>query len=447
MLVNVNRSWCKETPHEAKLYLEWYTLVSLNTQFSYGNRGISEIDISPKSRRLELQAKNETPKQSEIKNYIGPILTTTLFDFSPPDIQKLLGVTPLLEGPPENLWTSPSDKIILRPVTNHNIIKALTHDGILKLGEQVKRNYEADVNKKVNDNLSREINEIRSMFEAEKRHAINLSINETRNVYESKIDLLTKEHESKLQSALAEVVEKSNKKLQKAVVAERVSVTHQMLKKLRDEIGYMVIKLYDEFERKSRVDRENMIADFNKTIRNERNKNNDILNAFEKEKNLEMNIQRLEIENKYINLLINSVRAERSHSETRMSFRQQNFQEKMQALYKLLVKTLYIIKVLNKKLSQPTARIHEPTWRDKLQEIINKFKKIINFVFHAIPGHAEFLLSLESLLSLEHHEDRIACENGDKEFPSSEPQFSKHEDETDRILLDLMKYSNDLKNV
>lgn len=61
-------------------------------------------------------------------------------------------------------------------------------------------------------------------------------------------------------------------------------------------------------------------------FRNERNKNNDILNAFEKEKNLEMNIQRLEIENKYLNLLINSVRAERSRSETRMSFRQQNFQ-------------------------------------------------------------------------------------------------------------------------
>ncbi|KAG8039038.1 hypothetical protein G9C98_003345, partial [Cotesia typhae] len=284
------------------------------------------VDISPKSRRLELQAKNETPKQREIKNYIGPIRTKILCDFSPPDMKNLLGVTPQLEGPPKNLWTPPSDKIILRPVTNHNIIKALTHDGIIKLGEQVKRNYEADVNKKLNDNLSREINEIRSMFEAEKRHAINLSINETRNVYESKIDLLTKEHESKLQSALAEVVEKSNKRLQKAVVAERVSVTHQMLKKLRDEIGYMVIKLYDEFERKSRVDRENMIADFNKTIRNERNKNNDILNAFEKEKNLEINIQRLEIENKYLNLLINSVKAERSCSETRMSFRQQNFQ-------------------------------------------------------------------------------------------------------------------------
>lgn len=57
-------------------------------------------------------------------------------------------------------------------------------------------------------------------------------------------------------------------------MAERVSVTHQMLKKLRDEIGYMVIKLYDEFERKSRVDRENMIADFNKTIRS-----NKIFNA------------------------------------------------------------------------------------------------------------------------------------------------------------------------
>ncbi|XP_008551594.2 uncharacterized protein LOC103574037 [Microplitis demolitor] len=377
------------------------------------------FNVSPKLRRLEFKKKNEIPKQSEIINSIGPSLTSILYNFSPTDVKKLLGVIPQLDGPSTDLWIPPSDKkdgdkIILKPIVNHDLIKALTHDGILKLGEQAKRNYDANVNKKINDNLKREIKEIRSMFEAEKRHAINLHINDTINLYESKIDLLTKEYESKLQKEISKVVENSNERLQKAVAAERMSVTHQMLKKLRDEIGHMVIKLYGEFEKKSQADRENIIADFNKKIRNERKENDERLNYFKRQSELETNLKKLELENKYFNRLINSINRERSQSETRMSFQQKNFQEKITALYKLLLQTLYIIKFLHKKLSQPAiTQNREITWRDKLQEIINKFKKIINFVFNAIPGHAEFLLSLESLLSSEHDEDKSVCENED----------------------------------
>ncbi|XP_057319003.1 uncharacterized protein LOC130663659 [Microplitis mediator] len=395
------------------------------------------LNVSPKLRRLEFKTKNEIPKQSEIINSIGPSLTSILCNFSPPDVKKLLGVIPQLDGPSTDLWIPPSDtkdgnKIILKPIVHHDLVKALTHDGILKLGERAKRNYEANVNKKINDNLKREINEIRSMFEAEKRHAINLRINDTINLYESKIDLLTKEYESKLQNEIGKVVENLNERVQEAVAAERMRVTHQMLKKLRDEIGHMVIKLHDEFEKKSQADRENIIADFNKKFRNERKENDDRLNYFKRQSELETNLKKIELENKYFNRLINSISRERSQSETRMSFQQKNFQEKITALYKLLLQTLYIIKFLHKKLSQPAVTQNcETTWRYKLREIINKFKKIINFVFNAIPGHAEFLLSLESLLSSEHDEDKSACEN---------------EDSSHSVLRIIKNFSESLKN-
>lgn len=37
----------------------------------------------------------------------------------------------------------------------------------------------------------------------------------------------------------------------------------------------------------------------------------------------------------------------------------------------------------------------------KIIEIVKQFQKFINFAFDAVPGQADFLLSLESLLTLE----------------------------------------------
>ena len=55
--------------------------------------------------------------------------------------------------------------------------------------------------------------------------------------------------------------------MQKAVVRERMEVTMQMMKKLRDEVGIVVESLHEEFEKSHRAQRDNMIADFNAIMR------------------------------------------------------------------------------------------------------------------------------------------------------------------------------------
>lgn len=60
---------------------------------------------------------------------------------------------------------------------------------------------------------------------------------------------------------------KLNKKLQKAVVQTRINVTNEMMKKLRDEIEYVVNDLDDECQRKLCAQKDNMVADFNQIMR------------------------------------------------------------------------------------------------------------------------------------------------------------------------------------
>lgn len=69
------------------------------------------------------------------------------------------------------------------------------------------------------------------------------------------------------QTALAEAFEKCNKSMQKAVVRERIEVTRSMLQKLRKEISYVIDSVHQNFEENVRVQKENMIADFNEIVR------------------------------------------------------------------------------------------------------------------------------------------------------------------------------------
>lgn len=69
------------------------------------------------------------------------------------------------------------------------------------------------------------------------------------------------------QTALTEAFKNCTKSMQKAVIRERIEVTRMMLKKLRDEIGHVVISLYENFEYSLNAQRENIISDFNEIVR------------------------------------------------------------------------------------------------------------------------------------------------------------------------------------
>lgn len=66
---------------------------------------------------------------------------------------------------------------------------------------------------------------------------------------------------------MADTDSKRNKELQKAVVKARMDTTHDVLRKIRPQMNWVVTSLYNELEQTRRAQKEKMIADFNKIMR------------------------------------------------------------------------------------------------------------------------------------------------------------------------------------
>ncbi|XP_046608481.1 uncharacterized protein LOC124299349 [Neodiprion virginianus] len=421
---------------------------------------------NPKYRRLEMVIKDEVPVQAEIRERMGSSMAQVFFDHGHPDSRKLLGVIPPLKGPREELWISPSDQLIQKvalvpPLTN-KCIKACTHQGIL--GKQAMEKYEHELYDKMVKKYEEDNKDTRNMFEAEKRRAIQLAEQELQLKYEKYIQNLQEEFKQNLQVtitsiiALAEAFQKCSKSMQKVVIRERIEVTKMMLKKLRDEISYVVTSIYENFEHSIRIQKENMVADFNEIIRRERAKTDVKMKEMERNKNEALQVQRHELEMQnfadvtYV-LCLERMRASSEKHAIHLGFEYDehtNFvalvrrltllgseeerawldqygivlgdqlivsvtvldeshqftgvesfvqAKQIQALKNMVIEANDILQLM--KTETAAKATNDKLWENKLIEVVREFQKFINFALRAVPGQAEFLLSLESLLILE----------------------------------------------
>ncbi|XP_046466092.1 uncharacterized protein [Neodiprion pinetum] len=449
---------------------------------------------NPKYRRLEMVIKDEVPVQAEIRERMGSSMAQVFFDHGHPDSRKLLGVIPPLKGPREELWISPSDQLIQKvalvpPLTN-KCIKACTHQGILAIGKQAMEKYEHELYDKMVKKYEEDNKDTRNMFEAEKRRAIQLAEQELQLKYEKYIQNLQEEFKQDLQIALAEAFQKCSKSMQKVVIRERIEVTKMMLKKLRDEISYVVTSIYENFEHSIRIQKENMVADFNEIIRRERAKTDVKMKEMERNKNEALQVQRHELEMQnfadvtYV-LCLERMRASSEKHAIHLGFEYDehtNFvalvrrltllgseeerawldqygivlavilffchmaliqskiyfekqllylntiaklvqhiscsqmtsliilnsiiyfvdrktNKQIQALKNMVIEANDILQLM--KTETAAKATNDKLWENKLIEVVREFQKFINFALRAVPGQAEFLLSLESLLILE----------------------------------------------
>ncbi|XP_046734956.1 uncharacterized protein LOC124404667 [Diprion similis] len=361
---------------------------------------------NPKYRRLEMVIKDEVPAQSEIRERMGSSMAQVFFDHGHSDSRKLLGVIPPLKGPREELWISPSDQLIQKvalvpPLTN-KYIKACTHQGILAIGKQAMEKYEHELYDKMVKKYEEDNTDTRNMFEAEKRRAIQLAEQELQLKYEKYIQNLQEEFKQTLQIALAEAFRKCSKSMQKAVIRERIEVTRLMLKKLRDEISYIVTSIYENFEHSIRVQKENMVADFNEIIRyieRECAKTDVKMKEMERNKNEALQVQRHELEMQNFADVTYVLCLERMRASSEKHAIHLGFEKQIQALKNLVIEANDILHLM--KTESAAKETNEKSWKNKLIEVVREFQKFINFALRAVPGQAEFLLSLESLLILE----------------------------------------------
>ncbi|XP_015585418.1 uncharacterized protein LOC107263092 [Cephus cinctus] len=367
---------------------------------------------------MELSSRIYIPTQSDVRTNLGSPLAQIIFDYSHEEIRKLLGIIPPLEGPPKILWKSPSDQLIgkvaLTPPLTNKFIKACTHQGILALGQVVLEKFEADMDERMKRHMKEELEEVQNMFEAEKRRIIELTIHDVSLQYENYIDILQEEFKTELKNSISDAITNCNKAMQKAVVHERMNVTHEMLKKLRDEIAHVIETLYINFEQSLRAQKENMIADFNEIMRKERARMDEKMKDFENQKIKALLILRHRLQMQNAIDLAYVLCIERMHCIAEKKVMHKCFKIQIRALEELLLDLNEVIRSM--KNEEQNKIDNGPAWEKKVYEIVRQFQKFINFAFGAVPGQAEFLLSLESLLLPELDEKISKREESQKQF-------------------------------
>ena len=93
------------------------------------------------ARRTHLLQNKQLPSQDEVMKNLGNELGKTILNTLTPKAKELMGVAKPLSTAPDNLWISPTDHlegdIRLKPMPNTKCVKSMTHEFVMKVGEEM----------------------------------------------------------------------------------------------------------------------------------------------------------------------------------------------------------------------------------------------------------------------------------------------------------------------
>ncbi|XP_068984641.1 uncharacterized protein C6orf163 homolog isoform X2 [Bombus flavifrons] len=358
---------------------------------------------------------NDVPPSSVVRACLGPSLAQVFFNYTHHDTIKLLDVlTPSKTS--KACFSIPSDhhlpKTKFMPSTDYQIVKAFVHQNILALLGRVKK----EIKENLKDKIERQSREKFYMYQAKKRQEAELHVQQLHEKYENYIETVRRELQKQLEGEWSKAAAECAKNIQKAVVQERINVTNEVTRKMRAEMTHVVLSLYKEFEKLFCAKRDNIIADFNQIMREQHVKLKKEMLDFKEKMSRDLHIQRhqFEIQNAADLIYILCVERLRSNKEKhimheyfqvtklfefRLLHEKKYFignyaliQQQINEFYELMVRLKDIITILKKEIVD--CHMEKKLLGEELCKVTKHFQKFINFVFHAIPGQADYLLPL-----------------------------------------------------
>ncbi|XP_018573237.1 uncharacterized protein LOC108912488 [Anoplophora glabripennis] len=353
-------------------------------------------------QRLCLMKSLQIPTLSEAKSNLGSCLAQILFDQCDAALKEDFGLTPL-KGTGDELWLSPSDlligKLALTPPFTGKHIQALTHQGILKIGEEIEKKF-------WNETKMREEN----YFELRKRHIVDqfeeIFRIETKNIetrerlsYQNQIQKMLEEFNEILLEELNNLEKKLKREREASLRNQRISINTEWELKFKEAtnttVQKMTVKFLDELDRQKSVMINNFKLDLQKAyLQKGYDINMEKTKCKESIKQLRHNLECKNIANMMYVLCM-----ERRKCCTEKEKVEQYYVKEIKKLNKLISDKDHRIKTLTEETNK---QIMEVNLRETcLLEIIRQFQKFINFALRAAPTQAEFLLSIEKMMAFE----------------------------------------------
>nr|XP_012220464.1 PREDICTED: uncharacterized protein LOC105671123 isoform X2 [Linepithema humile] len=350
---------------------------------------------SHKFHKLKCITQDDVPTRSKIQQHLGTSLAQIIFDYSHHEAIKLLDSIPSERFLQQSYCTA--DDQLKTDATRtwlekQEILKSQMHHNILALGKDKLKKFQTEIEAVTQTKLRDKFAEKCHIFEAEKRLAIKHNANKIHAKYEEYLKSVQQELEEKLQIERENENAKHNKELQKAIVKTQIETTHDVVRRIRPQMHYIVTSLYNDLEESCRAQKEKMIADFNKIMREQYLKLDARIKQVERKKMEELHVQRNEFEIQNAMSIIYILCMERLRTNSQMNVIHKHFEEKTIFLHKLIAKQDEIINIMKKRITEYHNK--NIMLQEKVTTITKEFQKFINFAFDAVPEHADFLLPL-----------------------------------------------------
>lgn len=354
-------------------------------------------------KRMLLLRNLEPPTISDAKENFGDLLSDIIFCQCEPEFKTDLGLEPHLKGIGEELWTSPSDlligKVCLKPPLTSKHIRALTHRGILDIGQRIERLFWNQIELEKSKELEEQDRTLRLLCETEKKEAVKDAQKKMRYHFQNeRMDLINemdvihneeiKQLQLKFLRDLKEELKEQEKELEKYYaqkVEEEVSKTSEVITLQSngelEELESNMKKIYSVQLQKSYIQ-----AKFN--LEQEK--------AISKE-----NIKKLrhELECKNMANMMYIICMERRKCLAERDQIESKLTETIKDLGGILKKKDQKLKELQE---QQNKLKYELELREKcVNAIVKEFQKFIYFSLKSYPKQAEYLLSAEKLMAHE----------------------------------------------
>uniref|UniRef100_A0A224XJF1 Putative e3 ubiquitin-protein ligase bre1-like 2 n=1 Tax=Panstrongylus lignarius TaxID=156445 RepID=A0A224XJF1_9HEMI len=344
------------------------------------------------------------PKFDELKQTLGIPLTELIFEYGIPDIvTRQQGDDERddeLEGAKKPLWASPSEQLQEKLKLKIPIIRrgqqVLCYQNVLDIGEEVERELQRkneeeierrtqEIYKEIKEEFDREIDRIRDRL---KRDMFELYTLRLKQIF-CKLWKEFEDHITERENILLAEAEKDKN--------EAVNVVR---KSMEEELLCAVEKLENNYKLRSDFiaewDRNQIHEEYLEKINMYNNKWTDLVNQAEESEKVKLAAIADNLRTVYQLNLLEVIAAERDLAnrmieDTALYFIQRihDLQKQVKKLFTTLIETNEQLKI---------NRLEFISWKCLLTDVVGQFQKFVNYVLLAVPGDAEYLLSLEKLL-------------------------------------------------
>ncbi|XP_050304906.1 uncharacterized protein LOC126742308 [Anthonomus grandis grandis] len=363
-----------------------------------------ELERTPYyNSRRDLLRSILAPKLSDAKRNLGDTLAKVVFDQCEDALREDFGLKTPLHGPGNVLWVSPSDlligKVALKPPFTPKCLQALTHKGILEIGEGLEKKfkedmesdkqkaldkYKAELLATIEDRMKSEIKDV----EIRERLACHIEMEKKQEEF----GVTLKEELNKLEIRIREQYEQ--------ILADQ---NHQLSTKWEEKVQKEVEKTVDmmtkQYQEKLAEQEERLSYAFTLEIKKEQ-----VLRDHEaklSKRKMHDTLRQLKHHLECTNLvnMMYILATERQKCCDQKQLIEDYYKAEIKKLEnRLKEKNLAIQGLKEEKQKQ----IKEVNIREIcLLEVIKQFQKFINFAFKSAPTQAEFLLSVEKMMVFE----------------------------------------------